>query len=173
MRGIQPKHFLTLSEINNNWEEIDSKLYWKVSRGKNRKGNIAGTLKPDGYYVVQLRGINYLVHRLLYQIYHNIEKLSPDVIVDHVDGNRKNNNISNLRLANKSENGCNRARAQKNNTLGYKNIIDQKVSYQVSISKKGHKRYRKSFPTLELALLDRDIKLKEYHEEFMNLGNFE
>lgn len=126
MCGIQPKNFLTLSEINNNWEEIDSKLYWKVSRGRNRKGNIAGTLNLDGYYRVGLNRVNYLVHRLLYQIYHNIEQLPPDIIVDHIDSNRNNNIMTNLRLANKSENGCNRVSAQKNNKLGHKNIVDQK-----------------------------------------------
>lgn len=180
MRGIQPQNFLTLDEINNNWYELDSKLYWRVSRGTNKKDGSAGSLKPNGYSVVGLRGVNYPIHRILYQIYNNIHQLPTDTIIDHIDGNISNNVKDNLRLATYTNNQHNK-RTGRNNTTGYKDI--QKG---VRITKNGYKscywkviirlldkstiskRFEYGEERLQLAIKYRDVKFKEIHGEFIN-----
>lgn len=57
-------------------------------------------------------------------IYMHRALLNPpkDFFVDHINRNPLDNRRSNLRLANKSQNMCNRG-AQKNNTSGFKGVI--------------------------------------------------
>jgi hypothetical protein len=49
----------------------------------------------------------YLLHRLVYCTYNNLP-LNSNIIIDHIDQNKTNNNLSNLRILSKSENSKNR-----------------------------------------------------------------
>ena len=90
--------------------------------------------------------------------------------IDHIDMNRLNNNIENLRHCNRSENVCNR-KAQKNNlSTGIKNIHKTRCNTYQVIIKKNRKQYNNSFKTLEEAIEYKKIKLIELHREFHNLG---
>lgn len=139
-----------------------------ISNSKTKKGlnvSIRGT-----YLHIPIGGSYYAYHRILFQVYHNIEILDHHYLIDHIDGDIFNNDISNLRQSNRSENGCNRILAQCNNRTGHKNIAISKYGFRVVISKKGKPRFEKHFTSLVDALECRNIKLKEYHEEFMNTG---
>lgn len=50
----------------------------------------------DGYYRVEINRKHYYIHRLVYQTWSG-DNLNPNLIIDHIDANRKNNNINNLR----------------------------------------------------------------------------
>lgn len=50
----------------------------------------------DGYYRVEINKKHYFIHRLVYQTWSG-ERLNPELVIDHIDANRKNNYISNLR----------------------------------------------------------------------------
>ena len=69
--------------------------------------------------------------------------------IDHIDNNRQNNNIENLRLVTHSQNNCN-SKTQKNNlSTGYKNIYKTEWNtYQVVIHKNKKKVYDKSFKNI-------------------------
>lgn len=71
-------------------------LRWKVSRGKARAGDVAGSVHKKGYFRVRLFRNNYLVHRVVYQL--EMGDLTDEFQVDHIDGDRSNNKISNLRI---------------------------------------------------------------------------
>lgn len=60
---------------------------------KTRQGAVAGSLNNKGYWVVEVEGKAYLVHRIIYELFHG----APKGIVDHKDGNTANNNSWNLR----------------------------------------------------------------------------
>ena len=109
-----------------------------------------------------------LLHRIIYQIY-NPEIDISNLFIDHIDRNTKNNNIENLRLADRSQNQCN-TKMYKNNILGVKNITLARNKFVVRI-RIYNKTYRKSFYTLEEAIKHRDIKLIELHGEFSNIYN--
>lgn len=68
------------------------------------------SIDKDGYLCVMLynNGIrkNMKIHRILYNTF--IYPITSDDIVDHIDTNRKNNNLSNLRVISKRENCVNR-----------------------------------------------------------------
>ena len=87
-----------------------------------------------GYKTVQLwkenKGINHYIHRLLAKAF--IPNPENKDCVDHIDGNRLNNDLSNLRWATKQENARNTGKP-KNNTSGYKGVSFNKHSGKYTI----------------------------------------
>lgn len=82
-------------------------------------GKAAGSRhKTYGYLCV---GINRRVYYLQQIIWLHYYGEWPALLVDHSDGDRVNNRITNLRLATYSQNGRNRG-MQANNTSGYKGV---------------------------------------------------
>jgi len=128
---------------------------------------LINTLDHTGYYCVRLqqnkKQYNIRLHRLVYQSNNPNEDITLFQI-DHIDHNRTNNNIENLRVATRSENKCN-TQIQQNNTSGYKNITKRGNSFQITIAK-DKKRYIKTFTNLSDAILHRDMKLIELHGKF-------
>lgn len=49
-----------------------------------------------GYCRVEINRKHYLIHRLVYQTWGK-DELRNDLVIDHIDANRQNNNINNLR----------------------------------------------------------------------------
>jgi len=83
--------------------------------------------------------------------------------IDHIDENKSNNHLSNLRWATDSENKQNIKKPQKNNKLNekYINIFIDKKGYKYYRFRKiiNGKRYEKLFKTLEEA--------KEYRDDYL------
>ena len=73
-----------------------------------------------GYRHVRLDQQNYMAHHLAWVFcYGSFPEPGSDV--DHINGNRDDNRIENLRLATRSQNNAN-ARIGKNNSSGYKGV---------------------------------------------------
>ena len=77
----------------------------------------AGCLNGKGYCQLPVNGIKYLAHRIIYFMFHGI---MPDFI-DHIDGNRANNKIDNLRSVTHSENLKN-SKLYSTNTSGFTGV---------------------------------------------------
>lgn len=64
----------------------------------------------DGYYLITLCKDNsnktYPIHRLIYEAF--IAPIDKNKVIDHIDRNRMNNSLSNLRVVTQSENAKNR-----------------------------------------------------------------
>lgn len=159
----------------------EGKLIWKhvsenaVNKNKYYVGGIAGSFdKGRKYYVVRFEKVLYSQHRVLYQLYHNVELTNE--YIDHIDGDTTNNKKDNLRVCTSSQNRHNRT-YRKDNKLKIKNVHEKIVRtnkyWCISIKKDG-KRYSKYFRqnnfTLEEVIKIRNIMLKELHGEFHNLG---
>ena len=74
-----------------------------------RAGDEAGTVRKNGYgqmtIVVDGKQGKYLIHRCVFAIEHGVEKFGE---LDHIDRNKLNNHISNLREVSHRQNQCNR-----------------------------------------------------------------
>ena len=152
---------------------LDGKLFWNGG-GRRSAGKRIGTLKQSGYYEIYVYGKTYRLHRILYQLYHNIE-LTSEELIDHIDRNTTNNNKDNLRIATLSENGMNSSVQKNNKSTGIKNIyiiMKRNVEYyKINIMKDGKSHqhnYRTDAYTLEEVKQIRNKLLKELHGEFSN-----
>jgi len=154
------KSNLTQSELKDQFD-YDAENGWLI-RKKNRYGNPYN--KPsghrptnNGYGQLMVNRTSYLTHRLIW-LYHYGE--FPDEFIDHIDGNRSNNRIDNLRLVDSKMNNHN-AKINKNNKYGFSNVSwhTKKRKYRVDINRK-HIGYYK---TLEEAILVAKKAKIEYH----------
>jgi hypothetical protein len=60
-------------------------------------GQVAGRANGNGYVRIKFKGRDYFAHRLAYYMYHGVDPL--EKCIDHIDGDKANNKIDNLRLA--------------------------------------------------------------------------
>jgi hypothetical protein len=112
---MKAKKSPSLSELEEYFEIDESSpsgLRWKKKlTAKIKVGDVAG--HPTEYYSVVFKKMKYRVHRIIYQLHHGLEILEGGDIVDHIDGNRLNNSVSNLRLVTEQQNRWNSARGDK------------------------------------------------------------
>jgi len=89
---------------------------WRVPPGgRGRMGAIAGTRDSEGYTIIRYKGRGYKAHRLAWlHVYGNL----PEGVIDHVNGDKADNRIANLRDVDAYVNAQNVTRANKNGRSG-------------------------------------------------------
>jgi HNH endonuclease len=109
----------------------------------------------------------YKASRVIYYLH---TKEWPEVI-DHIDGNRSNDNIMNLRAATRSQNNKN-VKKRKNNTSGHKGVSFKKKlgKYQVLVQVDGKNIYFGVYSDLEEAAEVARKAREELHGEFARHG---
>jgi hypothetical protein len=156
------------------FEDLDKVLYydetsftflrWKVNTGLTIKaGTPAGRIDHHGYARIRFEGKNYQAHRIVLVL--NTKEDIPDgFVVDHIDGNKSNNSLNNLRIVSQSDNIRNKSH-KKSNT-GFQCICEDinrknfRVSFTdskqiftyFSYTDKPTKATKSHYPTRELAL---------------------
>lgn len=107
---------------------------------------------------LSIYGIKFLQHRLIWKI---IKKNDPIGDIDHINHEKTDNRIENLRDVSRSENQKNR-KLNKNNTSGYNNIVNDKNRISSYIVQFKTYKIAKRFNNLESAILFRDEKYLEF-----------
>lgn len=109
---------LTQSLVKEHFKYKDGKLYWiKPTAKKIAIGDTPSWKNEYGYYKVGFYGKLHLVHRLIYLYHHGYLPKE----IDHINGDRSDNRIENLRECNRSQNSRNSKKRSTNNT-GYKGV---------------------------------------------------
>ena len=104
------------------YDPVTGIFVWRVSRGRARIGQAAGTKKADGYTVIRIKGRPYRAARLAW-LY--MTGGWPHALVDHEDTNRGNDAWRNLRSATSSTNQAN-SRKRPSRTSSFKGVYFHK-----------------------------------------------
>ena len=94
----------------------DGQLTWKEGRPGVRKGSVAGCLS-NGYIAIGVNRKVYYAHRIIFEMVHGYVPSE----IDHINGDRTDNRIENLRECSSSQNQMNR-KTPTHNTSGHKNV---------------------------------------------------
>lgn len=140
-----------LRELFSYSEESASGLIWNVerfsgNRSKRRMttvGSPAGGVKANrnGYWTVGVEGGCFVAHIIVYELHYG--KIPIGMFIDHIDGDRKNNLISNLRVVDRKTNSRNRKMSSANKT----GVVG--VSHRQTKTKGGFTYYLAKWKTLE------------------------
>lgn len=158
---------LTQSELKSqlSYNKDTGIFTWKINKSRLAKiGNIAGSLHNNGYYSICINNKQYLAHRLAW-LY--ISGEMPKNNIDHIDNNKINNKINNLREATKSQNEFN-TKLRNNNSSGFKGVcLDKRKNLWYSSSCINNKRtFLGCFKTAQLASVAYINFTKKHHGEF-------
>jgi len=141
---------------------IDGELYWNerpISHFENawfmrvfnsrQAGKLAGHKSKDGYTKIKVQEKIYRMHRLVFTYHFGYEP----TVIDHIDGNQRNNRIENLRECTTRQNSWNLKK--KHGSVcksGHRNVYVKAGKYQVSIGKDTKTYYFGTFERLEDAV---------------------
>lgn len=135
-----------------------------VRCGKYTGGTLAGSLnksKGQGYIIISINGKMYRAHRLAWLFVYGT--LPPKGFeIDHINGNRADNRLANLRLATRSQNNAN-GRRRVDNKSGLRGVSPFRgTRWRVTINN----RHVGVFKTKEAAAAAYADCAREAHGEF-------
>lgn len=100
------------------YDPLTGVFRWKVRRGPIMAGVAAGTMRPNGDIRILVDGKGYYAHRLAWLYVHG---RWPKEQVDHINRDRSDNSLGNLREAAHGQNRANSIK-NRNNKSGYKGV---------------------------------------------------
>lgn len=144
-------------------------LFWKQSKKGRQIDKPAGTIDDKGYTRIVIDGSAYRLNRLIF-IYHK-GNISDNYIIDHKDGNPRNNVIDNLQQITHNNNLI-KKNMKSPNTSGYRGVYwNKNMSKWYSQLKVNNKRIHIGFfNEVEEAALAYDKAAMKYHGEFAQLN---
>lgn len=121
------------------------------------------TTNDRGYIRCQIDSKTVYLHRFIYTKFFG--EVPDGMQVDHIDGDKKNNRISNLRLVTNKQNQENRQGAQKNSGTGIKGVSWHKTKNKYMAAIKANKKqiYLGYFDRIEDAKTAYAVAASKYH----------
>ena len=137
-------------------------ITWKSCHGNKTSyaGKRAGSVYRNGYLYVRLNGRRALAHRVAWLLHY---KVWPSKMIDHIDGNRLNNAINNLRDVDASSNSQNKHFASRRSASGKVGIEKRNSTWIAYIYKDGKKHSLGSFRTELEAVEARKSAKPKFH----------
>lgn len=147
-------------------------LRWKFGNGTRMRSNdVAGGLQSDGYFGVKYRTVDYMVHRIIYELAYGGVGDKP---IDHINGIKTDNRKGNLRLSTPSQNTRNQKK-QDGRSSKYKGVSWCKKSrkWKASVRGNGGSIYLGTYKDEASAALAYDYGAKFYAGEYawLNFSN--
>src|SRR5574343_108333 len=122
-----------------------------------------------GYWIVSLNNKQYKSHIIVWKISNGA--IPDGLFIDHIDGDRSNNDIDNLRVVSRSTNNRNSSK-RSHNTTGYTGITIYRGCYKskVTFNKKEYTKYFNIYKlgdenALQLAISWRTSKIEELNAQ--------
>jgi len=145
---------IDLDELSKLFTYNDGNLYSK------RTGKKAGTIRKEGYIVIQINKIQYYSHRLIWTMFNGDIPL--DKCIDHINRNKSDNRLENLRIVSNRENALNKPNRLSN--TGIYGVSKDRVYYKVSFTIDKKSVHVGNFKDLSLAKQKADEFLKSMNK---------
>lgn len=155
---------LSQAELHERFEYRNGELFYKISPLPRVKvGSKAGSVNSDGYIKVSINNKKYCAHRIIFMMQYGYLPTE----IDHINCNKADNRIENLRAVSRNQNRYNVV-SYKSNTSGAKGVNwKEKIKkWQVSVNGK----YIGVFKDFELAELVAMEARHKYHGDYANNG---
>lgn len=137
----------------------DGNLYWLKS------GKLAGWLK--NYRYVCVNNVHTQVHRVIWEMHNG--PIPEGYFIDHINKDKLDNRLINLRLATKSQNEANTTK-RKNNTSGFKGVYKWKTKFRAKLQHNGEEHHLGYFNTPEEAAIAYNKKAIEVYGEYADIN---
>ena len=144
--------------LNSILEYRDGLLYWKVKFTRSINiGDQAGNLSKRGYIVLGINKKSYLLHIIVWKM---LTGNNPEFEIDHINRNKTDNRIENLRDGTNGINQRNKSKYKNNNDTP--NIMKIGKKFYFRIHNLNNKRETHICNSLLEAEQLRTIKFEEY-----------
>lgn len=137
---------------------------WKIASGSASIGKVAGfkTNSQADYLSIRINGKSYLCHRLAWFY---MKGCWPKGLIDHINGVKNDNRISNLREVTRGQNKTNSVSSSNTGIKGV-HLLKGKNTYKVMFKLKGKSICLGYTDDIELAELMSIAFREKYHGEF-------
>ena len=147
------------SKFHSLFTYVNGKLYRKESRGNRKAGAVVDCSSYKGYVRVLVDSKRYFVHHVVWCMFYG--KLPS--LIDHINGDKQDNRIENLREVSNQENCANTVKPKKNNKLGVLGVVClPSGKYRAQRTVKGVKYWSPLCTSIELASIEYN-KLKNIY----------
>lgn len=144
---------MDIGELHHCFECKNSVLYWKNPKAKRaKKGAVAGYICKDGYRQIVFNGKRIPAHKIIWAMAYGS---MPDML-DHINGDRTDNRLENLRPVTKRENNMNK-KIRSDNTTGITGVRwhEQRQKWNARIALDGKERSLGMYEKMEDAKMAR------------------
>ena len=156
-------NLITQAEILEVLRYEDGDLYWiKTLSKRSVAGRRAGSIQSTGYIKTGIKGKCYQNSRLIWIMHHG--DIPAGYVVDHINRDRLDNRLENLRLATIAENNYNMKAPR--NKWGFRGVSRVKSSWCSTIHANGKSHYLGVYPTKEGAARAYNEAARELHGGF-------
>lgn len=124
------------------YDPLTGAFTWKVNVGSGYVGKPAGTPSTWGYLRINIRRKRFSAHRVAWFLVHGEW---PAGQIDHIDGDKLNNRISNLRVVTPSLNQLCNTKRRKHNTTGYTGVVRSRSGFRAQIKVDGKAQFLGEF----------------------------
>lgn len=133
-------------------DQLIEQLDYSTNSGEfvwKRNGKRAGCRRKDGYVMIRVNGVLYYAHRLAWIFATGNQ---PEFTIDHINGNKSDNRICNLRDINIAINCQNQVKPRSNNISGFLGVQkNHKYGWQAKLQLNGNNYCFGTYKTAEEA----------------------